>query len=138
MPPPGDPCRLKTFGQSSNRRNARSPSSQAIPACRPPSERPGGPFGRPRRQADKFTRPPPRREGEGGRTGRAIGHPAGAGYGGIAPAAWLEADAGPIKEAGGARRERGAAAAACTVDALAAKWGDQDELMKVVCRFALD
>ena len=101
-------------------------------------KRPGGPFGRPRRQADKFTRPPPRREGEGGRTGRAIGHPAWAGYGGIAPAAWLEADAGPIKEAGGARRERVAAAAACTVDALAAKWGDQDELVKVVCRFALD
>ena len=98
----------------------------------------GGPLGWTWRRANKFTRPPPRREGEGGRTGRAIGHPAGAGYGGIAPAAWLAADTGPIKEAGGARRESGAAAAACTVEALAAKWSDQDELMKVVDRFALD
>lgn len=67
----------------------------------------GGPLGWTWRQANKFTRPQPRREGEGGRTGRAIGHPAGAGYGGIAPAAWLAADTGPIKEAGGARRESG-------------------------------
>ena len=70
--------------------------------------------------------------------GRALGDPAWAGRGGIAPAAWLAADTGLIKEAGGARRERGAAAAAGTVEALAAKWSDQDELMKVVDRFALD
>ena len=70
--------------------------------------------------------------------GSAFGWPAGAGYGGIVPAAWLEADTGPIEEAGNARRERGAAAAAETLDALTAKWSDPNERMETVYRFALD